>query len=212
MLHIYDLIAAGTFTASLKTFFFFFFSADFSEKEQKEINAIIDQKMTYFQNTNSHNSVRNTLLWLEVEKFSKELDKDFIGRGYLYELEELKNKYLEFYKMYITEIDNADSQLKQIADLVAKNDRYILQISRLRMIVDPQIQLSKNIHKQTKILYMKVKGYWLNDDGVKERKFFKSLGRFDSYPKGIKDEIAIQDGREKIREAMLAEYSILYKS
>jgi hypothetical protein len=79
------------------------------------------------------------------------------------------------------------------------------------MIVDPQIQLSQNIHKQTKILYMKVKGYWLNDEGVKERKFFKSLGRYDLYPNGVKDDNAITDGRKKIREAMLVEYSNIYK-
>lgn len=211
MHHLYDLIAAGTLSASFKAFFFFFNAFELSEKDQKEIDAIIDQKMTNFQNTNNSSSIRNTLRWLEHEKYSKELSKDYIGRGYLTELDELKNTYLEFYKMYITQISSEDSQMKQIADLIAKNDQYILQISRLRMIIDPQIQLSQNIHKQTKILYMKVKGYWLNDEGVKERKFFKSLGRFDSYPKGIKDENAIQDGRAKIREAMLVEYSSIYK-
>lgn len=211
MHYLQDLFAAGTLTASFKAFFFFLFASDLSEKEQKEIDAIIDQKMMNFQNTYNPNSVRNTLRWLEEEKYSKELSKDYLGRGFLTELEELKNTYLEFYKMYITEITNVDSKMKQIADLIAKNDQYILQISRLRMIIDPQIQLSQNIHKQTKILYMKVKGYWLNDEGVKERKFFKSLGRFDSYPNGIKDENAIQDGRAKIREAMLVEYSSIYK-
>ena len=167
--------------------------------------------MKNFQNTNNPSNIRNTLRWLEHEKYSKELSNDFIGRGYITELDELKNTYLDFYKMYITEISNADSDIKQVADLIARNDQYILQISRLRMIIDPQIQLSQNVHKQTKIVYLKVKGYWLSDEGVKERKFFKSLGRYDSYPKGIKDENAIQDGRAKIREAMLVEYSSIYK-
>lgn len=211
MHHLYDLIAAGTISASFKAFFFFFNTIELSEKDQKAIDAIIDQKMMNFKNTYNPSNVRNTLRWLEQEKYSKDFSKDHVGRGYLTELEELKNTYLEFYKMYLTEITNTDSQMRQIADLVAKNDQYILQISRLRMIIDPQIQLSQNIHKQTKILYMKVKGYWLNDEGIKERKFFKSLGRFDSYPNGIKDENAIQDGRAKIREAMLVEYLSTYK-
>jgi hypothetical protein len=211
MHYLLDLFAAGTLTASFKAFFFFFFASDLSEKDQKEIDAIIDQRMKNFQNTNNPSNIRNTLRWLEHEKYSKELSNDFIGRGYITELDELKNTYLDFYKMYITEISNADSDIKQVADLIARNDQYILQISRLRMIIDPQIQLSKNIHKQTKIVYLKVKGYWLSDEGVKERKFFKSLGRYDSYPKGIKDENAIQDGRAKIREAMLVEYSSIYK-
>ena len=90
------------------------------------------------------------------------------------------------------------------------NEEYLIQIARLRMVVDPEIQLSKNIHKKTGIQYMKVKGFWLNDVGVKERKYFKSLGRFDQYPNGTEDESAILDGRKKIREDIYAEYLKLY--
>lgn len=208
--HIYDLLAAGTLSVSFKAFFFFFFY-DLNEKEMTKIDAIVNEKMLNFKNTKNASSVRNTLIWLELDNFSKDLIKDFQGQSYLQELNDLKNAYVEFYQLYLDEIVNQQPGLNQVADVVAKNDAYILQIARLRMIVDPQIQLSQNVHKQTKILYMKVKGYWLTDNGIKERKFFKSLGRFDSYKGGIKDENALLDGRNKIREAMLSEYSALYK-
>jgi len=165
-----------------------------------------------FINVYNQNIVRNTLKWLEYDMFSSELKRDFEGQYYINELIGLKTSYINFYQIYLDEISKTDEKINQVADLVAKNDEYILQIARFRMIVDPQIQLSQNIHKQTKILYMKVKGYWLNEEGVKERKFFKSLGRFDMYPNGVKDENAIIDGRRKIREAMLVEYSNIYKS
>jgi len=51
----------------------------------------------------------------------------------------------------------------------------------------------------------------LNDEGIKERKFFKSLGKFDTYPNGIEDRSAILEGRRKIREVMLSEYLKIYK-
>ncbi len=212
MNHLFDLVTVGTFSASLKAFFFFFSLPDMTEKEKKEIDLKVEQNMSKFNNTYNQSIVRNTLKWLEYDMFSSELKRDFEGQYFINELIGLKTSYINFYRIYLDEISKTDEKLNQVADLVAKNDEYILQIARFRMIVDPQIQLSQNIHKQTKILYMKVKGYWLNDEGVKERKFFKSLGRFDLYPNGVKDENAIIDGRKKIREAMLVEYSNIYKS
>lgn len=212
MNHLFDLVTLGTFSASLKAFFFFFSLPDMTEKEKKEIDLKVEQNMSKFNNTYNQSIVRNTLKWLEYDMFSSELKRDFEGQYFINELIGLKTSYINFYQIYLDEISKTDEKLNQVADLVAKNDEYILQIARFRMIVDPQIQLSQNIHKQTKILYMKVKGYWLNDEGVKERKFFKSLGRFDLYPNGVKDDNAIIDGRKKIREAMLVEYSNIYKS
>lgn len=212
MNHLFDLVTVGTFSASLKAFFFFFSLPDMTEKEKKEIDLKVEQNMSKFNNTYNQSIVRNTLKWLEYDMFSSELKRDFEGQYFINELIGLKTSYINFYQIYLDEISKTDEKLNQVADLVAKNDEYILQIARFRMIVDPQIQLSQNIHKQTKILYMKVKGYWLNDEGVKERKFFKSLGRFDLYPNGVKDDNAIIDGRKKIREAMLVEYSNIYKS
>ena len=210
MNHLIDLVTVGTFSASLKAFFFFFSFPDITDEEKKEIDLKVEQNMLKFDNTYNQSIVRNTLKWLEYDNFSSELKRDFEGQYYINELIGLKTSYLNFYKIYLNEISKVDERLNQVADLVAKNDEYILQIARFRMIVDPQIQLSQNIHKQTKILYMKVKGYWLNDEGVKERKFFKSLGRFDLYTNGVKDKNAIIDGRKKIREAMIVEYSNTY--
>ena len=166
--------------------------------------------MKKFKNTYNQNIVRNTLFWLEYDNFSDSIKNEYEVIYFINELIGLKNSYLEFYQLYLDKISNTNSELQQVADIIAKNDEYILQIARLRLLIDPQIQLSQNIHKKTKILYMKVKGYWLNDSGIKERKFYKSLGRFDSYPKGIKDASAIKDGKKKIREAMQVEYRNLY--
>lgn len=205
--YLVELVKITPFAAAFKAFFFF---GALPQKTNVEIEKAIEKNMIRFKNTRNHNIVRNTLRWLEEDNFSDLVVKDYYSNIHLDELTKLKETYLIFFEMYIDSIQQNDKNIIQVADLLAKNEEYLIQIARLRMVVDPEIQLSKNIHKKTGIQYMKVKGFWLNDIGVKERKFFKSLGRFDKYQNGTEDEIAILDGRKKIREDIYAEYLKLY--
>jgi len=204
---IFDITTLGTITASFKAFFFFF---TIPEKSLKEIDEIVDKKILQFGNLLNPDLVRNTLRWLELDKFSKELENDYEGLKLISNLDELKNAYIEFYIRQLEIVVHKDLEVDRVADIVAKNNKFLMQIIRYRMIIDPQIHLSKNVHKQTKILYMKVKGYWINDYGVKERNFSKSLGKYNLYTGGIKDKKAILEARVKIREIMLDEYNRIY--
>lgn len=203
MQHLFEIMTIGSMTASLKAMFFF---GSIDNKNDKDIEAAVDKMMNQFKNVSNPNIVRNTLRWLENDDFSIHFKKDYDGHFYYNGLLGLKRTYLEFFQCYIDHLHSNDSTLLNVADIISKNEEYILQIARLRMIVDPEIQLSRNVHKETKIVYMKVKGFWLSDTGVKQRKYFKSLGRFDSYPNGILDTSAILEGRRKIREEMHTDY------
>jgi len=205
--YLVELVKIAPFTAALKAFFFF---GALPQKTKNEIENAIETHMQRFKNTRNPNIVRNTLRWLEEDNFSDLVSKDYHSFIYRQELTTLKETYLNFFELYIGSIQEKDNSIIQVADLLTKNEEYLIQIARFRMVIDPEIQLSKNIHKKTGIQYMKVKGFWLNDIGVKERKYFKSLGRFDQYPNGIDDESAIIDGRKKIREDIYAEYLKLY--
>lgn len=202
-----ELVKIAPITAAFKAFFFF---GALPQKTKVEIEKAIKKHMLKFKNTRNPNIVRNTLRWLEEDNFSDLVSKDYYSSKYIQELTTLKETYLNFFELYIDAIQETDNNIIQVADLLTKNEEYLIQIARLRMVVDPEIQLSKNIHKKTGIQYMKVKGFWLNDVGVKERKYFKSLGRFDQYPNGTEDESAILDGRKKIRDDIYAEYLKLY--
>jgi hypothetical protein len=202
-----ELVKIAPITAAFKAFFFF---GALPQKTKVEIEKAIEKHMLKFKNTRNPNIVRNTLRWLEEDNFSDLVSKDYYSSKYIQELTTLKETYLNFFELYIDAIQETDNNIIQVADLLTKNEEYLIQIARLRMVVDPEIQLSKNIHKKTGIQYMKVKGFWLNDVGVKERKYFKSLGRFDQYPNGTEDESAILDGRKKIRDDIYAEYLKLY--
>lgn len=206
--YLVELLTIAPFTAAIKAFFFF---GAIPVKSKTEIENAIESKMLKFKNTRNPNIVRNTLRWLEEDNFSDLVSKDYYSQEHIGNLENLKEEYMEFFELYLKSIHEIDNSIIQVADLLTRNEEFLIQIARLRMVIDPEIQLSKNIHKKTGIQYMKVKGFWLNDVGYKERKYFKSLGRFDQYPNGIKDEIAILDGRKKIREDIFAEYLKLYQ-
>lgn len=208
MNYLVELLTIAPFTAAIKAFFFF---GAIPMKSKTEIENAIESKMLKFKNTRNPNIVRNTLRWLEEDNFSNLVSKDYYCQEHIGNLENLKEEYMEFFELYLKSIHEIDNSIIQVADLLTRNEEFLIQIARLRMVIDPEIQLSKNIHKKTGIQYMKVKGFWLNDVGCKERKYFKSLGRFDQYPNGIKDEIAILDGRKKIREDIFAEYLKLYQ-
>ncbi len=207
MNYLVELVKIAPFATVFKAFFFF---GALPHKTKVEIEKAIENHMLRFKKTRNPNIVRNTLRWIEEDNFIDLVYKDYNSNIHLQELATLKENYLIFFELYIDSIHEKDNSINQVADLLTKNEEYLIQIARLRMVVDPEIQLSKNIHKKTGIQYMKVKGFWLNDIGVKERKYFKSLGRFDQYPNGTEDESAILDGRKKIREDIYAEYLKLY--
>lgn len=196
--------------AAIHAYFFFFFGLEESKNAQ-QVQSEIDNKMKNFENCRNPNMVKNTLRWIIDDQFSDNFVTELSNRNYYNKLKILKEEYFKFYEMMVTELPKLNPELKQTADLVTRNEEYILQITRLRMVVDPEIQLTTNIHKQTKISYIRVKGFWLNDEGVKERKFVKSLGRLDEYENGISGDKAFSDGRAKIREAIYEEYLKYYK-
>lgn len=205
--YLVELLTAAPVAASLKAYFFFPF---LNEDRSVAVEMFVDEKLKKFDNPINTNRIRNILRWLEVSNFSEFVQKENDLRDILIDLAKLESKFLNFMTMPINEIPKSLAELNQIADLICKNEEYILQIARLRMVIDPEIQLSRNIHKKTNVLYMKVKGFWLNDEGKKERKYFKSLGKFDTYRNGIEDEIAILEGRKKIREVMYTDYVRIY--
>lgn len=203
-----EILSFGVVSGTLKAFFFF----PMMVKERNEaVEVFVDLKMEKFNMPANEKFIRNILRWLEDTNYSEFVLKESGLTDLQLALARLESNYIDFLSMSLQEVPKTLEELNQIGDLIFRNQSYFLQIVRLRMIIDPEIQLSRNIHKKTNILYMKVKGFWLNDEGVKERKFFKSLGKFDTYPNGIEDESAILEGRRKIREVMLSEYLKTYR-
>src|SRR5690606_34766163 len=97
-----------------------------------------------------------------------------------------------------------------VRDVHLRISEYMLQLMRLRIVIDPDFKLSRNKHPQTGITYLAVKAYWINDEGKKERKFTKSIGREDSYKDGINDKEAEKDGLNLIQPVLYDYYREIY--
>ncbi len=125
-------------------------------------------------------------------------------------LNQLKSKTIDFYLQSIKDNELKNPELKYNCDVYTKIGEYLIQLMRYRMVIEPEIQLTTNVHKQTKITYLTVKGFWLNDNGIKERKFSRSLGRADEYPMGKDDAKALEDATIKMQLILQDEYLKYY--
>lgn len=125
-------------------------------------------------------------------------------------LETLRKKMLDLYFSTLKELTQKDDEFNRVYDVDVTLVNYVIQLMRLRSVIQPNIAISKSIHPKTNIAYLAAKSYWINDDNIQERKFTKSLGRADSYPLGIKDPKAYEDGLNLIQEAMYNLYVDLY--
>ena len=125
-------------------------------------------------------------------------------------LNQLKTKTIDFYLQQITHNELINPEIKYNCDAHSKIGNYLFQILRFRMVIQPEIQITTNVHKQTKITYLTVKGFWLNEKGEKERKFSKSIGRADEYEMGKEDPKAIENCTAKMQSILLEEYLKYY--
>ena len=152
--------------------------------------------------------VRYMLTWILDDKFNDNINNDSDVSSLLTELDTLKKKMIRFYLSNLSEIE--DPSIVKSCDIHTEIARYSLQLMRLRMVIEPEVQLSVNRHPQTSIVYIASKGFWLNDDGSKVRKFTKNIGRAEDFPKGIKDTKAMRIGVSKLRSVLLEKYREAY--
>lgn len=85
-----------------------------------------------------------------------------------------------------------------------------LQLKRLRMVVQPEFHVIKNVHPVSKIPYLSVRGFWLNDNDKKVKVFTKSLGREDSFVDGKNDAELIREAAKQMQQLSFAKYQESY--
>lgn len=142
--------------------------------------------------------------------FRKDLLEDKNLTYLFIQLDKVKKKLLETYFISIKENSDLVKGYEYVGDFNSLISKYYIQLKRLQLTIQPDIQLSKSKHPKTDIEYLKSIGYWINGNGERERKFFKSVGRLDEYPKGKDDKNAFRLAEEMIRELVLKEYKETY--
>ena len=175
---------------------------------------IIEEKVSgYMKNFKEYKyrkEVKDVVRLIFNDKFSFESYTRPQNYLLLDRLEKLRNQILEFYFSTLEEILKTEKEMERVCDVDLRMGKYLLQLFRLRMVIQPQFGLSITTNPKSEVQYMNVKAYWKNNDNKPERKFNKSLGLASNYPNGIKDEKALEDGLNLIQEVMLEEYLEIY--
>lgn len=160
--------------------------------------------------TTSHRT-KEIIQFIADDKFNEELYKDSHNWTYLSTLKNLKEEFVIFYFMKLKDLENGNLDIDSIADLDARISEYVIQLMRLRLVIQPDVKISKNVHPRTGHRYLAIKAYWIDDSGKKVRKFTKSIGRSENY-QGIKDQQALADGIKLVQPVLFENYNELYKT
>lgn len=140
--------------------------------------------------------------------------KDIVEDQNLYhlhlKLKKVKKQLLETYFSSIKETSDSLNEYEFVGDFNSLISIYYLQMKRLQMVIQPEIQLNTSKHPVTKKNYLKSVGFWVNDRGERERKYFKSIGRVDEFPQGKKDPSAYRLAENMIREMIKSDYFKTY--
>ena len=178
----------------------------------EEIQEDIESIMNEFSGLVDQKNIRRNIEWIVDDKISEEIINNPRNRKYAFKLLSVKNEFITFYNSLINEVNNKAEykDINKVCDMIARYDSYKLHISRLRMLINPKIQITVNVHKITRITYLTLKGFWLNDDGKEVRIHSSSMGRSEQYKNGKDDEQAKIDGIVRFQQILIDQYENLY--
>ena len=199
----------ATSLAAVKMYFLFLFTPEDFLKNAKTSQEV-DEIMKDYSFPKNNEEIRAMVSWTKSDNFTEETQMSSRNVINLKKLTKLKKDYLDFYLQNLSELIVKSPEYQRNCDVHIRIGQFIIQIMRLRILIQPEIQIALNKHTQTNHEYLAAKAFWINDDGVKIRKFTRSLGRLEEYPKGKDDPKAHLEGtikiQEKIQEAYLTAY------
>lgn len=177
-----------------------------NETVQKEYDGFMKLR----EGKTSHR-IKEIIQFIADDKFDEGVYKDSLNWSYLSTLKNLKEEFVSFYFKKLSDLENESLDMDNVADLDARISDYVIQLMRLRLVIQPDVKISKNVHPRTGHRYLAVKAYWIDDNGKKVRKFTKSIGRSENY-QGIKDQQAFADGIKLVQPVLYDKYQELYKN
>jgi hypothetical protein len=167
----------------------------------------IDKHIKSLPNLKNPEEARNMISAIVVDGFGDETKAAARNKVFLTKLAVLKKNLIDY---YLQNTASDGSVTAYNCDIHAEVGKRYFQLLRFRMVIQPEIQITVNVHKQSQITYLTVKGFWLNDNGEKQRKFQRSIGRSDEYKNGKDDHKATEEGIRKMQEVLYEEYLSIY--
>ena len=150
--------------------------------------------------------VQSVIEFICQDNFKDETYKIDSNFGFWDGLAALKSQMQTFYTHNVCESNKG----VQFHEFHTKFYQMSLQLKRLRLVIQPEFHVIKNVHPVSKIPYLSVRGFWLDDNEKKVKIFTKSLGREDSYVEGKNDSEMLRDAAKQIQELSFAKYKEVY--
>lgn len=122
--------------------------------------------------------------------------------------EKVKNKkLLNVYERLLNDFDNFQRKSvdRPVYEVMNETNKRVLQLMRMKDIIEPDVKINLNKHPKTDITYLQVKGYWIENDGSKTRKFSKLIGRLDNY-EDRNDPRVLEDGTDVLQKVMFKKF------
>lgn len=156
--------------------------------------------------------IRELIRFIADDGFDEVDFKKSRNWAYLSELKKLKEDFVKFYFYSLEEMSKNHQEIDHVSDVDNRVAEYIIQLLRLRKVIQPEVQVSLNTHSRTNLKYLSIKAYWIDDSGRKVRKYTKSIGRAKNYPDGIEDKQALEDGITLIQPVLYEKYKEIYNA
>lgn len=171
-----------------------------------------------FQSLNFDNNFGDEFLnFIDNDNFKPSTLNQLDNSPYLKKLTKLKAEARSFYELSNLELSNGTdkdgekiTQHIQMKSIYYAFKNYSVQIRRLRMVIEPEFNITRVVQPSNKICYLAARGYWYNDAGEKKRIFTRTFGKEIDYPKGKDDLKAYEDARREIQILTINQYESLY--
>ena len=159
-------------------------------KTNNEVNKDMTNKFfEEFPNLKSMPPVQSVVEFVCEDNFKDSIYSNYTNINNWVKLAELKQSILEYYTHNVCE----SNQGGKFHEFHTKFYQMSLQLKRLRLVIQPEFHVIKNVHPVSKIPYLSVRGFWLDDNEKKVKIFTKSLGREDRYVNGKNDFELLRD-------------------
>ncbi len=144
--------------------------------------------------------------WLNNDGFKPQTLKDGSKKFLITELQTLKDKFrnnLNDTNTIKDESGNPITPLK-ITELISQS---MVQIEKLRIVIEHDLSIIKNLHKPSGVNYVVARAYWIDDRGKKYRKFAKNIGSDEKVMEQGKIPIwRLEEVEKEIDRMMLNQY------
>lgn len=113
--------------------------------------------------------------WLLNDGFKPQTLNDGSKKALLMELEQLKNKFRNDLNDANHIKDDSGKPITPLktTELIAAA---MVQIDKLRLVIQHDLSIVKNLHKPSGVNYVVARAYWIDERGKKFRKFAKNIG------------------------------------